>query len=106
MVWIGRVQGGASTATDALLCAAKEMSAAQRDLYGKRLVAYAKHVEAPEAGALHPSVAADRLIEIIEQQSAPSRIAVGADAEEMLSATRHLSDEQLDAMRLEPASAG
>jgi NAD(P)-dependent dehydrogenase (short-subunit alcohol dehydrogenase family) len=101
-VWIGRVQGVVSATTDALLRAAKEMSAAQRDLYGKRLVAYAKHVEAQGGEGLQPSVAADRLIEIIEQESALSRIAVGADAEEMLSATQHLSDEQLEALRLEP----
>ena len=45
--------------------------------------------------------AATRVIQLAEQVPAPSRAAVGSDAEEMLRAARENSDAELDTLRLQ-----
>jgi NAD(P)-dependent dehydrogenase (short-subunit alcohol dehydrogenase family) len=102
--WMGRIQTSDAPATsDALISAAKNMSAQQHELYGRRLAAYAKRVGDPAADALDVREAAAHLIAILDRDPAPSWVAVGADAEAVLKAIQHLSDDQLDDMRLEPA---
>ena len=50
--------------------------------------------------AMH-HVAAARVIELAEQNPAPSRASVGADAEEILRVVREKSDAEQDAIRLQ-----
>jgi len=59
-----------------------------------------------QANGLDSTSAAKRVIELAEQMPAPSRGAVGADAEEMLRAAREKSDAELDALRLKLAGFG
>jgi NAD(P)-dependent dehydrogenase (short-subunit alcohol dehydrogenase family) len=94
---VGRMRAGC---TDAMTSAAKAMMVGHRELYGRRLAAFANRADVPQTDPMNASEAAARLIEIAEQEPAPSRIAVGADAEAIFHATRHLSDDQLDAMRM------
>ncbi|MDF0492228.1 SDR family NAD(P)-dependent oxidoreductase [Bradyrhizobium yuanmingense] len=80
-VSMGRIQGGeVSTTSDALMSALKNMGPAQRELYGRRLAEYSKSNEELGANALDPCEAAARLIEILDQKPALSRVAVGSDA--------------------------
>lgn len=82
---VGRIRdGGGSTTAETLTSAAKNMRVAQRKLYGRRLAAYAKRVDEPQTSQLNAPEAAARLIQIAELDPAPSRIAVGPDAEAVL----------------------
>ncbi|MFB6451245.1 SDR family NAD(P)-dependent oxidoreductase [Bradyrhizobium tunisiense] len=81
-VSMGRIQGGdVLTTSDALMSAANKMGPEQRKLYGRRLAEYSKSNEEADANALDPCEAAARLIEILDQEPAPSRVAVGSGAE-------------------------
>lgn len=99
---VGRIRdSGALADADALARVAKTLMVEQREPYGRQFAAYAKRANVPQSNMLTASEAAARLIEIAERDPAPTRIAVGADAEAVLHATRHFSDEQLDAMRMD-----
>ncbi|GBD46792.1 SDR family NAD(P)-dependent oxidoreductase [Methylopila sp. Yamaguchi] len=101
---MGRVQGSDASKTSALISAAEDMTPEQRELYGRQLATYAKRIGVPAADLLDARGAAALLIEILERDPAPSRVAVGADAEAVLKAIQHLSDDELDDMRLEPTA--
>lgn len=89
--------------TTALARAAGGMTPKQRALYGKTFAAFADRPNSLQATGTEPSAAAARVIEIAEQHPAPSRAAVGSDAEEMLRAAREKSDAELDELRLQLA---
>jgi len=82
-----RTGGPAKTAT-ALARTAEQMTAQERDLYGR-------------ASGLASVEAAVRVIELAEQNPAPRFAAVGRDAEEILRAVREQSDAEQDALRLQ-----
>jgi len=91
--------GPAKTAT-ALKRVAEQMTSEQRELYGKAFDTFAKTLNNMQGSGLDSVSAANRVIELSEQVPAPSRGAVGADAEEILQLAREKSDAELDAMRL------
>lgn len=100
-----RTGGPAKTAT-ALARVADEMTSSQRDLYGKAFGTFAAKLNSMQSSGLDGASAAARVIELAEQVPAPSRGPVGADAAEMLRATREKSDAELDALRLQIVGLG
>jgi hypothetical protein len=82
------------------------MTPEQRALYGPTFATFAASLNTMQASGLDSASAAKRVIELAEQMPAPSRGAVGADAEEMLQAAREKSDAELDALRLQLAGLG
>ena len=77
------------------------MTAEQRELYGKNFDAFAATLNAMQGSGLDSVSAARRVIELAEQVPAPSRGAVGADAEDILRFVHEKSDAEQDAMRLQ-----
>jgi len=94
-----RTGGPAKTAT-ALKRVAEGMTSEQRELYGKAFDTFAKTLNKMQGSGLDSTSAARRVIELAEQVPAPSRGAVGADAEEILRLVREKSDTEQDAIRL------
>lgn len=92
--------GGPAKTAAALERVAKGMSPEQRELYGKTFATFADGLNAMQNSGLDSASAARRVIEIAEQVPAPSRAAVGEDAEEMLRFVHEKSDAEQDALRL------
>jgi hypothetical protein len=76
------------------------MTSDQRELYGKAFETFATTLNNMQGSGLDSVSAARRVIELSEQVPAPSRGAVGADAEEVLRLVREKSDAEQDALRL------
>jgi NAD(P)-dependent dehydrogenase (short-subunit alcohol dehydrogenase family) len=93
--------GGPAKTAAALARMAQGMTSDQRALYGQAFDAFASKLNSMQSSGLDAVSAASRVIELAEQVPAPSRAAVGADADEMLRAAREKSDAELDALRLE-----
>jgi NAD(P)-dependent dehydrogenase (short-subunit alcohol dehydrogenase family) len=98
--------GGPAKTAAALARISDEMTPVQRKLYGQMFDTFAASLNSMQAGGLDSASAAKRVIELAEQVPAPSRGAVGADAEEMLRAAREKPDAELDALRLKLAGLG
>lgn len=94
-----RTGGPAKTAT-ALKRLAEGMTADQRQLYGKAFDNFATTLNNMQGTGLDSVSAARRVIELAEQVPAPSRGAVGADAEEILRFVHENSDVEQDVRRL------
>ncbi len=94
-----RTGGPAKTAT-ALNRVAERMTSEQRELYGKAFDTFATTLNNMQGSGLDSVSAARRVIELAEQVPAPSRGAVGADAEEILRLVREKSDAEQDTLRL------
>jgi NAD(P)-dependent dehydrogenase (short-subunit alcohol dehydrogenase family) len=94
-----RTGGPAKTAT-ALKRVAEGMTSEQRELYGKAFDTFTKTLNKMQGSGLDSTSAARRVIELAEQVPAPSRGAVGADAEEIIRLVREKSDAEQDAIRL------
>jgi len=92
--------GGPAKTTAALKRVSDQMTPDQSELYGKSFDTFAKTLNNMQGSGLDSVSAANRVIELAEQVPAPSRGAVGADAEEILRVVREKSDAELDAMRL------
>jgi hypothetical protein len=69
-------------------------------LYGKAFDTFATTMNKMQSSGLDSVSAANRVIELSEQVPAPSRGAVGADAEEVLRLVREKSDAEQNAIRL------
>jgi NAD(P)-dependent dehydrogenase (short-subunit alcohol dehydrogenase family) len=95
--------GGPAKTAAALARVADAMTSEQRRLYGHAFDTFAAKLNSMQSSGLESASAAKRVIELAEQVPAPSRGAVGADAEEMLRAAREKSDAELDVLRLEIA---
>jgi NAD(P)-dependent dehydrogenase (short-subunit alcohol dehydrogenase family) len=98
--------GGPAKTAAALSRVADEMTAPQRELYGKAFDTFASKLNGMQGSGLDAVAAAERVVELAEQVPAPSRAPVGADADEMLRAAREKSDAELDALRLRIAGLG
>jgi len=98
--------GGPAKTAAALARVADEMTAEQRGLYGQSFNTFATTLNGMQSGGLESVLAATRVIELAEQVPAPSRAAVGTDADEMLRAAREKSDDELDAFRLQIVGLG
>ena len=92
--------GGPAKTAAALTRAAERMTPEQRALYGQAFETFATNLNGMQNSGLDSVSAARRVIELAEQTPAPSRGAVGPDAEEMLRAAREKSDVEQDALRL------
>jgi NAD(P)-dependent dehydrogenase (short-subunit alcohol dehydrogenase family) len=92
--------GGPAKTADALKRVADRMTPDQRELYGKAFDTFATTLNNMQSSGLESVLAARRVIELAEQVPAPSRGAVGADAEEVLRFVREASDAEQDARRL------
>ena len=92
--------GGPAKTAAALKRVAERMTSEHRELYGKAFDTFATTLNNMQSSGLDSVAAANRVIELSEQVPAPSRGAVGADAEEILRLVREKSDAELDAMRL------
>jgi NAD(P)-dependent dehydrogenase (short-subunit alcohol dehydrogenase family) len=92
--------GGPAKTAAALKRVAERMTSEHRELYGKAFDTFATTLNNMQGSGLDSVAAANRVIELSEQVPAPSRGAVGADAEEILRLVREKSDAELDAMRL------
>lgn len=92
--------GGPAKTAAALKRIGEQMTIEQRELYGKAFDTFAATLNGMQGSGLDSVSAANRVIELSEQVPAPSRGAVGADAEEILRLVREKSDAELDAMRL------
>ena len=95
--------GGPAKTAAALKRVADRMTPEQRELYGQTFETFAKALNGMQNSGLDPAAAARRVIELAEQNPAPSRAPVGADAEEMLRVVREKSDAEQDALRLQLA---
>ena len=93
--------GGPAKTASALAHMANGMSPDQRALYGQAFDTFANKLNSMQSSGLDALPAATRVIELAEQVPAPSRAAVGSDAEEMLRAAREKSDTELDALRIQ-----
>ena len=93
--------GGPAKTASALARVAHGMTPAQRALYGQAFDTFTTKLNSMQSSGLDAVSAATRVIELAEQVPAPSRAAVGPDAEEMLRAAREKSDAELDALRLQ-----
>jgi NAD(P)-dependent dehydrogenase (short-subunit alcohol dehydrogenase family) len=92
--------GGPAKTAAALKRVSDQMTPEQRELYGKSFDTFATTLNKMQGSGLDSVSAANRVIELSEQVPAPSRGAVGADAEEILRLVREKSDAELDALRL------
>ena len=93
--------GGPAKTADALKRVAERMTPEQRELYGKAFDTFATTLNNMQSGGLVSGFsAARRVIELAEQVPAPSRGAVGADAEKILRFVHEASDAEQDAKRL------
>jgi NAD(P)-dependent dehydrogenase (short-subunit alcohol dehydrogenase family) len=93
--------GGPAKTASALARMANGMTPDQRALYGQAFDTFANKLNSMQSSGLDAVLAATRVIELAEQVPAPSRAAVGSDAEEMLRAAREKSDTELDALRVQ-----
>ena len=94
-----KTDGAAETA--ALARVADGMTSKQRELYGKAFATFADRLNSLQAGGIEPSAVAARVIEIAEQHPAPSRAAVGSEAQEMFRMAREKFDAELDKLCLQ-----
>jgi NAD(P)-dependent dehydrogenase (short-subunit alcohol dehydrogenase family) len=98
--------GGPAKTAAALASVADAMTPQQRKLYAQAFATFASKLNDMQNDGLESASAAARVIEIAEQTPAPSRAAVGGDAEMMLRAAHEKSDAELDALRLEIVGLG
>jgi len=98
--------GGPAKTAAALQKVADDMTAEQRELYGRTFGSFANAMNSMQASGLDSVSAATKVIELAEQVPAPSRAPVGDDAEEMLRAVREKSDAEQDALRLRLVGLG
>jgi NAD(P)-dependent dehydrogenase (short-subunit alcohol dehydrogenase family) len=98
--------GGPAKTAAALKKVADDMTAEQRELYGRTFGSFTNAMNSMQASGLDSVSAATKVIELAEQVPAPSRAPVGDDAEEMLRAVREKSDAEQDALRLRLVGLG
>jgi NAD(P)-dependent dehydrogenase (short-subunit alcohol dehydrogenase family) len=93
--------GGPAKTAAALARIAGGMTSQQRDLYGQTFATFATALNGMQSSGLDSAAAARRVIELAEQNPAPSRAPVGPEAEKMLQLVREKSDAEQDALRLQ-----
>jgi NAD(P)-dependent dehydrogenase (short-subunit alcohol dehydrogenase family) len=93
--------GGPAKTAAALERVTEQMTSEQRELYGKAFDTFATNLNRMQGSGLDSVSAANRVIELSEEVPAPSRGAVGTDAQEIMRVVREKSDAEQDAMRLQ-----
>src|SRR5271170_3303179 len=92
--------GGPAKTAAALERVTEQMTSEQRELYGKAFDTFAANLNRMQGSGLDSVSAANRVIELSEEVPAPSRGAVGTDAEEVMQLVHEKSDAEQDAARL------
>jgi NAD(P)-dependent dehydrogenase (short-subunit alcohol dehydrogenase family) len=95
--------GGPAKTAAALTRTAEAMTEREGALYGEAFSKFTDTLNSMQSSGLGVGDAAARIIELAEQQPAPTRAPVGEDAENILRQVREKSDAELDALRLEIA---
>jgi NAD(P)-dependent dehydrogenase (short-subunit alcohol dehydrogenase family) len=93
--------GGPAKTAAALQRSADAMTDQKRDLYGGAFSTFADALNSMQSSGLGAAEAAARIIELAEQQPAPTRAPVGEDAKDILQQVREKSDAELDVLRLQ-----
>jgi NAD(P)-dependent dehydrogenase (short-subunit alcohol dehydrogenase family) len=93
--------GGPAKTAAALQRTADAMTEQQQALYGQAFSTFTNALNSMQSSGLAAVDAAARIIELAEQEPAPSRAPVGEDAENVLRQVREKSDAELDALRLQ-----
>ena len=107
LVQAGNLLTGGPAKTAALLeQRAKAMTPEQRALYGEAFDAFAAALNRMQSNGLAADEAAARVIEAAEAEPAPTRVALGQDAEEVLGWVHEKTDQELDALRLQLIGPG
>ena len=94
------VTGGPAKTAAQLKQISETMTAEQQQNYGKHFEQFSASLNSMQSAGLSSVAAAAKVIEISEQIPAPSRAAVGKDAEEILQMVREKTDEELDNFRV------
>jgi NAD(P)-dependent dehydrogenase (short-subunit alcohol dehydrogenase family) len=93
--------GGPAKTAAALQHTGDAMTEQQRDLYGDAFSTFSDALNSMQSSGLGAADAASRILELAEQQPAPTRAPVGEDAENILRQVHEKSDAELDVLRLE-----
>jgi hypothetical protein len=94
------VTGGPAKTAAAMQRVADPMTDEQQALYGEAFGKFSEALNKAQSAGLSVQASADRVIELVEQEPAPIRAAVGEDAEQILRLVHEKSDAELDALRL------
>ncbi|HET9410028.1 MAG TPA: SDR family NAD(P)-dependent oxidoreductase [Candidatus Sulfotelmatobacter sp.] len=95
--------GGPAKTAAALARTTERMTPQERDLYGQAFAAFTDKLNSMQGNGLASVDAAERVIEIAEQNPAPRLAPVGEDADEILRLVREKSDDEQDAFRVQIA---
>jgi NAD(P)-dependent dehydrogenase (short-subunit alcohol dehydrogenase family) len=107
MVQAGNMRtGGPAKTAAALKRIGDVMTDEQRALYGHAFGKFTESLNNMQNAGLSAEASADRVIELVEQEPAPIRAALGDDAEQILRLVREQSDTELDALRLQLIGLG
>ena len=93
------VTGGPAKTAAALQRVADSMTDEQKALYGAEFAKFSETFNREQSEGLSAHEGAAGIVELVEAQPAPSRAAVGEDAEQLLCLVREKSDEDLDELR-------
>jgi NAD(P)-dependent dehydrogenase (short-subunit alcohol dehydrogenase family) len=93
------VTGGPAKTAAALQHVADSMTDEQKALYGTEFAKFSEAFNSEQSEGLSAREGAARVVELVEEQPAPIRAAIGEDAEKLLHLVRENSDEDLDVMR-------
>ncbi|WP_372733356.1 SDR family NAD(P)-dependent oxidoreductase [Nocardioides sp.] len=77
------------------------MTPSQRELYGDAFTRFAEQFNAKQGEGITALDAASQVIALAEEQPAPSRRTVGPDAAALLRAQQTMTDDELNALRLQ-----
>ena len=77
------------------------MTPEQRELYGASFARFAEQFNSRQGDGISAAEAAAQVIDLAEEQPAPSRRTVGPDAAALLQASKTMTDAELDALRLQ-----
>ena len=93
------VTGGPAKTAAALQHVADSLTDDEKALYGEEFAKFTNALNRVQSAGLSAQTSADRVVELVEQQPAPIRAALGDDAEKILRLVREKSDAELDQLR-------
>jgi NAD(P)-dependent dehydrogenase (short-subunit alcohol dehydrogenase family) len=91
--------GGPAKTAAAMKRVTDSFTEAQRALYGEEFAKFTASLNKSQNEGLSADESADRIVELVEEQPAPARAAVGPDAEKILRLVAEKSDLELDQLR-------
>jgi len=91
--------GGPAKTAAAMKRVADSFTDAQRRLYGAEFAKFTASLNESQSEGLSADASADRIVELVEEQPAPTRAPVGPDAEKILRLVAEKSDLELDELR-------